>query len=768
MKKYVTIVIVVVLAAVTTGLNTLAQTPEPADSTTAKTPHRIHRIAGHVRVDAVLDEDVWQKALKLELNYEVNPGENISPPVKTEAWLAYDNSHLYLAIHAYDPEPSQIRACYSDRDYIYTDDWVGFLFDTFNDERHAFVFLCNPLGIQADLTETAAGDDDSWDAIWDSHGRITGDGFIVEIAMPFSSLRFQRSETDQTWGIDIMRSYPRTVSHTIGLIPRDRGNNCYFCQIDKIIGFSGATPGKNVEFDPTFSSLYSETRDIGWDEAGQQIKIGKLIKRDNSNEPGLTARWGFTPNLTLNATANPDFSQVEADVLQMDVNTQFALYYPEKRPFFVEGADYFTTRMNIVHTRALANPDWGIKLTGKAGKNAIGFYSVQDGQTNLLFPGSENSYDGSLIRNNIGTVFRYRRDVGRSSTLGALITDRESEGYYSRLAGADADFRFTRTDQVKVHLFGSQTDYPGAIDTAFGQPNGRLDGTAFDFYYKHAARDYVGFVTYREITSPFRADLGFIPQVGFRYVYSGIAWRWYNNPGYWYTLLSPGVGYEYEEDRSGRILYKGPKLWFDYMGPMQFTFSMQVNLHERWYQGIRFDNTSVTAIAGIQPTAALYLSLIGEYGDGIDYTLARPGERLKLNPYIEFKPGRHINISFDHIYERLTIDEGRLYTANISQSWLVYQFNRRLFMRVVLQYVHNQYDAALYIPEGYSESIIKVPVQGDLFSQILISYKINPQTVLFIGYSDYWSDNYYGFQDIVELTQLDRTVFVKLGYAWVL
>jgi len=312
-------------------------------------PYRVPLVETPVKVDAVLDEEVWEKAVKIDANIEVQPGENIPAPVRTEVLLAYSETHFYAAFRAYDPDPSQIRAHVSDRDKIYSDDWVALILDTFNDQRRTYDFFSNPLGIQGDQIENSGNGGGAWDAIWDSHGKITKYGYVVEMSIPFSSLPFQHIDGDQIWSFDAVRSYPRNVRHHIGAFPRDRNNNCYMCQSLKLIGFAGAIPGKNIEIDPTFSAGTTQERA---DETSGPFKV-----KDRSYDPGVTARWSFTPNMTLSATANPDFSQVEADVAQMDINTQFALYYPEKRPFFLEGADFFGTSLQAVHTRMLAEPE---------------------------------------------------------------------------------------------------------------------------------------------------------------------------------------------------------------------------------------------------------------------------------------------------------------------------------------------------------------------------------------------------------------------------
>ncbi len=718
-----------------------AQSPE------AKIPHRVPRVTSDVQVDAMLDEDVWQQALTLTLDYEVRPGENIPAPVRTEVLFAHSDGYLYSAIRAYDPEPSAIRANVTDRDAMYGDDWVALILDTFNDERRTFDFLCNPLGVQGDFIETPSGESE-WDAIWDCDGRITEEGYMVEMAIPFSSMRFQQTEGDQIWGVDVVRSYPRAVRHHIGMFPRDRNNNCYMCQSEKLIGFAGASPGRNIELDPTVYGVYTQERD--------EFPAGPFEERDKDFEPGITARWGVTPALTLNATVNPDFSNVEADVAQLDINTQFALFYPERRPFFLEGASFFNTRFNAVHTRQLADPIWGTKLSGKEGPHAIGFFTVHDDLTNLVFPGSQGSEVTSLSQRNVGSVVRYRRDLGRASNVGALITDREGDGYFNRLAGVDGVWRMSLRDDVRFQVLGSHTQYPTAVVDDFDQPSGDFVGGAYDLFYLHDTRSHDWYAAYRQVDRDFRSDLGFMPQGGYRAGAIGWGHTWNNEPDNWWNMLNFGSGLEGQWDLDGTNLNRSYEFWFNYAGLAQTFFNLEGNYGKETFEGVEFDDRYINFDLGIRPTGWLYFSLDGTYGDRIDYDNARPGTRVRFDPYVELKPGRHLTLGLSHAFERLTVDEGRLYTANISQLRAVYCFSRRVFFRTILQYVHYDRQADLY-----TDSVD--PVSKSLFSQLLFTYKVNPQTVIYLGYSD----NHFGDQD-TSLTQSDRTFFVKFGYAWVL
>jgi hypothetical protein len=700
-------------------------------------------------VDGQLDEEIWKKALVIGLNYEIMPGENIEPPVRTEVLLAYTETHFYAAFRAFDPEPSAIRAVYADRDNFPDNDWVGLILDTFNDQRRTYNFYCNALGIQADAIQSPHGWVE-WDPIWDSTGRITNQGYIVEMAIPFSSLRFQRETGDreQIWGFNAKRVYPRNVQHHINLFPWDRNNNCYMCQFKKIALLGGVKPGKNLELDPTLSTFFTQERD--------PFPEGELTKKKKNVDSGLTVRWGFTPNLTFSAAINPDFSHVEADAAQLDINTRFALYYPEKRPFFLEGAGIFTTPMAAVYTRSLADPNWGIKITGKEGPHSLGFYFVRDNVTNLLFPGSHQSDSTLLDRKTSGSVLRYRLDIGKASTVGLLLTDREGSDYFNRLAGFDAYLRLSHKKHVTLQLMASQTRYPDMVAVEYAQPKNKFSGTAMDFLFKHESRNFGYYFSYQQITPHFRADLGFMPQVGYQNVSGGLVFASWRNPGHWYTYIDIAPSVEYEVDHHDDLIYKNLKLTANYEGPSQTNITLEGRLGEQSFMGNIFETNQVEARFNIQPSGALQVWLNAVTGEQIDFANIRQGKRILVNPGILYKVGRHFSVNMDHIFEHFNVEAGHLYTANVSNLKMVYQFSRRIFLRTIIQYINYRYNI-----ENYSFSLD--PEFKHLFTQVLFSYKINPQTVLFLGYSD----DHYGYLH-TPLTQANRTFFLKIGYALVL
>jgi hypothetical protein len=455
--------------------------------------------------------------------------DNAAPPVRTDCRVTYDPGNLFVACHAWDPKPAAIRAHLADRDDLDRlpgDDHVLLLLDPFNDNRHGFQFRVNAVGVQMDalFAPTEGIEDFSWDAIWESAGRIGDDGYVVEIRIPFRSLRFPARPGEQTWGMIIERSWPRSARHRIQSAPRDQADACVFCQANKLTGFAGITPGSNVELYPTLTSRRTDER--------ASFPDGPLESGDLNVDPGLDLRWGVTPNLSLNATGNPDFSQVEADVAQLDVNTRFALFFPERRPFFLEGSDVFATPIQAVFTRTVADPTGGLKLTGKLGGAGIGVFTAHDRVTNLIFPANQGSAATSLETNTVTGVMRFRRDLGRASNVGFLYTGREGvNGYANRVAGVDAFLQLTPSHSLSLQGLGSETGYPDAVASAFGQPTGRFTGTGVRAGYAYGTRNWAANLTLEALSPDFRADAGFVPRVDLRSAEGALTRTVWGGPG---------------------------------------------------------------------------------------------------------------------------------------------------------------------------------------------------------------------------------------------
>ena len=721
---------------------------------------QVAKAASKIVVDGVLDEESWSAAPVILLPFEWQPGENIPAPVKTECLVTYDIHNLYVGFRCFDSEPKKIRAHLMDRDDTDTlilDDHVSFMVDAFNDERRAFQFRVNPMGVQADanFSELEGYEDFSWDAIWSAAAKITDWGYAVEVAIPLGQLRFRKSDGPQTWGFEAERSWPRDTRHRIISHPRSRNVNCILCQFNKLTGFEGIIPGKNIELNPTFTASRTDAMDPA------EYPDGSLERGKAAAEAGLTAKWGITPNLILNATANPDFSQVEADVAQLEINRRFALFYPEKRPFFLEGADLFLTPIQAVFTRTVADPVWGTKLTGKSGRTAMGFFGAQDEITNLVFPSNQDTSQASLSQDAYGGVFRLRQDVGRMSTLGVLYTGRAGTDYFNHVAGADGFLRLDQKNSIIFQFLHSETDYPSAVAVDYGQNESRFGGNAVNLQFQHFSRNWIVQALYEDLSPGFRSDYGFVPRVDTRRGEAMVFRQIWGKPKGWFNLIRLGVMGQLIYDHGGTLTDRGLMLGVVYQGNLETQANFHGNFLRTYYEGRYFDTAFGTVDFRFRPFSGSEIGVQGMAGQSIDYENSRPADVLAVGPNASFSLFRHLNLILSQSYERLYAGADTIYTANLVQTKIVWNFNVRSFVRAVVQYRDLQQNPAMYT----------FPVDSrakGLFTQFLFSYKLNPRTVLFLGYADNGIggvfDSWLG-SGRVGITRTDRTFFLKIGYA---
>ena len=724
--------------------NALSGTPDHPSYSAQKS-------SGPIKTDGVLNESAWQDATAIKLPFEYLPGDNIQAPVETDFMITFDENYLYMAFRCHDPSPAQIRAHLMDRDAIDTfiqDDHVTVLIDFFNDERRAFQFRVNPLGVQADanFSELEGYEDFSWDAIWDSRGKITSTGWVVEISIPFNQLRFPKTDEVQTWGISAERSYPRSVRHRMSSHKRKRDINSVLAQINKVTGFQGMKTGLNMEIVPTVTANRTDVR--------TNFPDGNINNGDINVDPGISMRWGITPSMILNAAVNPDFSQVEADVKQLEVNQRYAIRYAEKRPFFLEGADLFLTPIEAVFTRTVADPDAGFKFTEKSGKNAIAVFGTRDRLNNQLLPSNQNSFPLSQEEDTYSGVFRFRRDVGQGSAVGALYTGRYAEDYYNHVAGMDGFFRLSDTKTLSMQYLHSTTEYSPEISTTFALEENAVDGGAASLRFNHQSREWGYYLNYKDLSPDFRADAGYIPRVDYRRGQLGLDRSFWGHEDSWYDLLSVGAygsgTFDYDDNRTDSDIHA----YASYVGPMQTNAYAIGALKREVFADTKYDLVQGMVQVTMKPASGVSLYMMTHLGDMIDYSNNRLAWHIILNPAAEFSLGTHLNLNLRHRYMHLSKKGNEIFTANLSQVKLVYNFNVRTFVRAIVQYQDISNNPAMHIYDVEPEN-------KTLFTQFLFSYKLNPQTVLFLGYSD----NHAGYTD-VDILQKDRTFFVKLGYAW--
>lgn len=708
------------------------------------------RISGEIKIDGVLDDAAWRLAVRVDLNYETEPGENIEALVQTVVYLMEDGEYIYVAFDASDPRPEEIRAFLRDRDTAWADDFVGVSFDTYNDERRAFRFFANPLGVQMDVIFDDVNDfnDVSWDAIWESAGLINDTGFIVEMKIPLDQLRFQNIDGDQTWNYTLVRVYPRDRRHRLSNNPRERGRNCGICQFSKLRGFKGLKPSRNIEIVPTLTVSRSDRTD----DPG----IVPIASAGTDAEAGVSIRWGITPDITANFAINPDFSQVETDAAQLDVNNRFALFFPEKRPFFLEGSDYFRTPLQAVFTRTVADPEFGVKITGKRGDHTFGLFAAQDEVTNLLFPGPLESSTTSLEQSNTAIVGRYNRGFPGASSVGGLVTFRDGNGYRNLVAGLDSKWRINDRNAVRIQVLHSETEYPNSVAVEFEQPLGRFAGDAVFIDYNFNTRDWFLSLRHSQSDSNFRADSGFIARVGDKTESINGGHIWHGGTADWWTSVYLWSDYEISNFESGQLLGENASLSLGVGGAMQSWTEFNFRVGKESADGVVFDYKQLRLFGEFSPRAGVTLALFVKVGEQIDFSNARVGNQRLFRPRIDWNISRHLLLRLRLVMVKLETKDGReIFDANLADMRMTWQFNLRSFLRLSIQRQDVDRNQSVYADAVDAQSI-------QVGRQLLYSYKLNPQTVFFLGYSD----NHVDDDALDGLTTSDRSLFMKIGYAW--
>ncbi|HEV8231274.1 MAG TPA: DUF5916 domain-containing protein, partial [Thermoanaerobaculia bacterium] len=344
-------------------------------------PIEITRTQGTIVIDANLSDAGWSSATKVTTWYETNPGDNVEPKVKNVGYLTYDDKFLYAGFEFSDAEPGKIRAPYGDRDNVPSStDYGGIILDTLGEARRAILFLANPRGIQYDAnSDDATGEDSSPDYFWDSAAKIATEGWVLELRIPFTSLRYKKADPQQ-WNIMLYRNHPRDFRHQYFSTKLPRGGNCFICRSNPLIGLRGLPSGGHLVVAPYATASQ---------EAFPRDELGSPLENDDIEpDAGLDVKWTPGVNMAIDATINPDFSQVESDVAQISANERFALFFPEKRPFFLEGIELFSTEIRAVYTRTITSPRWGGRVTGKFGHTAYTVLVADDrGGGSVILPG---------------------------------------------------------------------------------------------------------------------------------------------------------------------------------------------------------------------------------------------------------------------------------------------------------------------------------------------------------------------------------------------
>lgn len=753
----------------------------------------ITRVSEPPDVDGRLDDAAWRGAARITQFVQQRPIEGAPATEQTEIFVAYDSQNLYFGVRAHYSDPGLIRANRVDRDQTGRDDTVRVYFDPFLDQQRAYVFSINGYGVQGDAImnsgdsfgsfgqlapggvrgagpfagivtgvggprgSTAAGvwqrlvrairpqnhtsggarsglpGDSSWDALFESSGRMTEDGWTAEMAIPFKSLRYPGRQPGEPhrWGFQIERTID-SKDESVVWAPISRNVMGMLRQMGVLEGMTNLSTSRNLEFLPTFTAIGAEAIER------QGAPHVDHDHGDGLSEGALNVKYGVTPNLVFDFTYNPDFSQIESDRPQIEVNQRFAVFYPELRPFFLEGQEIYQVEapypMALVHTRTLVDPRFGAKLTGKVGKTSIGFMVADDEA-----PGKVDDRGAPAFERAAQVVFgRVRYDLYSESHVGAIFTDREFLDGYSRMGGVDGVFRFGANHRVSFT----------AINADRRTPDGeRVTGSLLDFRLRREGRHVVYQVGHNEIDPQFGTDLGFVRRTDQKQSYANVSYRWW--PEGWLINWEPRLQYERNYDYAGVLQDEG------IAGRLNFQFANNIQLYtnvnrdmER-YRGVNFWKTRYNYGWNMNTSRRFGVGGSVWQGDQIRF-IETPflGADRQISMVINARP-------FSRLESEMNLNTSRFidvrtdrqeFDVRIFRSRTTYQFTNRLLVRNIIEY--NTFDRTL---------------GGNL----LVTYRVNAGTVFFVGYDDHYREG-RRINELMyptrSLLRENRAVFTKLQY----
>ena len=746
-------------------------------------------------IDGKLDDDVWKQAAVLKDFYQTSPGDNVAPTAPTEVFVGYDSKFLYFGFHCFD-DPSKVRATVAKRDEVFGEDNVRIFLDTFNDQRRAYILGWNPLGIQQDgIFTEGQGSDFTVDIVMESKGMITSDGYTVEVAIPFKSLRYEVGK-GKLWGLHVWRNIDRMNDEIDSWMPMSRDASGTLNQAGHITGLEGVSTERTIELIPslTVSETGKRVRTMSRAFAGTLgvADQGKFVNQPVKADPGLTAKFVVSSAAIIDLAVNPDFAQVEADATVSTANQRFPIFFDEKRPFFLEGIDIFRTQIAAVHTRTIINPEIAAKLTGKRGRNTYGFLFASD-----KAPGdfsNEQRFDpeslplaGDRIIDKNATigVVRLKRDVGKENFLGFLGTAYNFVGHSNYVAGFDGRFRFDKKTTLNFQVLGTKTHLCDLAKEQKDDVCNNFNGFAYAYNYSVNGRHLGWNVNGVGRTAGYRADVGFTRRVNTNN----------HNFNIWYvTEPKPKqkiVSWEFDSYLGGNFDWQRRMQNWNYEGQMGPNLQRQTFIRWGYNTGYERDfarefglnsfaagkpetsthSKNVFGYAGSTPTKRVnFFYFFGYRWGEMDYDFGAgprfpraslaalantdaplspgPGDLLYTNGNVTYKASSDLNLALSFSKNRLRRHDSGLvaFDENIASLKATYQFTRFAFARARVDF----------------DSIA-----SNFRGQFLFGWTPNPGTALYVGYND--DMNRRGFNPFSG--QLEpgfrrngRTFFIKASY----
>ncbi len=721
-------------------------------------------------IDGRLDDLVWRDAVRITEFVQESPLEGAPATEDTEVWISYDDQNLYVAVHAHYEDPGIMRATRVDRDQSWRDDNITVYFDPFLDQQRAYALSVNGYNVQGDEIVNARGrtgrgggggggrsgggggfraqgipwGDRSWDALFDSGAQIVDDGFTAEMAIPFKSLRYPQRGRDvpHRWAFQIVREI-RHKDENVVWAPISRGVAGFLPQMGLLEGMTNLSLSRNLEIMPVATGIQLGSLDTS---------NGAFVTDKAQPEAGVNVKYGITSNLTADFTLNPDFSQIESDRPQIEINQRFALFYPELRPFFLEGAEIFNVfgPINFVHTRTIRDPDWGAKITGKVGRTSVGFLAANDAAA-----GSVAGLGGPLGDSAANVVIgRARYDLYAESHIGAMVTNRDFLGSYSRMALADGAFRLGRTQSVGFAAVQADNRDLDGIDSR---------GTLLDVNYRLQGRHWNIFNGTYLLSPDFRTDVGFVQRTDQQRNVTTLGYRFW--PESWIINWGPSVTYGRNWNFEDVLEDEQFEARLSTTFANNISGSVSVTRDMERFLGVNFRKSGYRAFGRISSSRKYSIGGFYRYGDEVRYQenpfLGRGGSGgmfITLRPVSRFQSQINLNTS-RLIDPRVdpSVGDPLVFDVTIVRALSNYQFTDRLAYRNIVEFNTLQRTVGL---------------------NMLVSYRVNAGTVFYIGYDDRYrqADRILGedfdgdgiadylFPSVDTLQRTNRAFFTKFQY----
>jgi hypothetical protein len=709
---------------------------------------RIPRVSTAPTLESVLQPGVVPPGAHITDFKQRNPGDGVEASVQTDAYLSYDDKHLYAVVVCKD-DPVKVRANLAKRESIMDDDIVAIVLDTYGDGRRSYMFVVNPRGIQTDAIVADGQEDDySYDTVWASEGRLTKDGYAVVLSVPFKSLRFSTARV-QTWGIAVGRQIPRLNETSFWPYITNRISG-FGRQLARLEGLEGISPGRNLQAIPYGN--FASDRVLG-DEG---------YVSDRSARVGIDAKAVIKDAVTVDATVNPDFSQVESDEPQVTINQRFEVFFEEKRPFFIENSGYFQTPQTLFFSRRVADPRFGMRVTGKANGWSFGSLLTTDDA-----PGTRIDADDPRHDKAAGVlVLRAQREFAGQSSVGAIVTDREWGDAASRVVGLDGRWKINDNWTAMGQAVRSQAVSVDGDESIGGLATAQLN---------RQSRGLNVSVSYLQVSPAFRTDLGYVTRRDIRSANGEVEYAWHPEKR---RLLSYRAGLESEAiwDFSGEM-----QEWsVEPSAEAEFPGNTLLELRH-WNVFERYENREFrrhSTMIGVETSWLSWLGFEGtlESGTAVNYYPAAGlvpilGNSLKSEFGVTLKPASRLRVDQSYLYTRLTTRSGDqgcacassedIFSNHILRTRANYQFTRELSLRAILDY-------GAVLPD---QRLIDLEKQKNLGLDVLVTYLVNPWTAVYVGYTDTYENWRLGspIQRPVDrsnaaTTSTGRQVFVKISY----